>query len=88
MTSCCPTRQKLAEQFALATRLYAESTVKLASLRKSGIDYIRLRDQTIDAQRRSEAAFGAFMQHVDSHQCGDTPQNGQGLQYTQRECTP
>jgi len=69
MTPCCLTRQTLAEQFALAARLYAESAVKLTSLGKSEVDYIRLRDDTIEAQRHSEAAFRAFIQHVASHRC-------------------
>lgn len=85
MTSCCPTRRTLAEQFASAARLYAESAVKLAILGKSGIDYIRLRDDTIDAQGRSEVAFRDFIQHVDSHQCGEGALNGRGHVYAQEK---
>jgi hypothetical protein len=68
----------LAEKFALATRQYAESAVRLAISGKSGIDFTGLRDQTIKAQGRSEVAFRAFTEHVASHQCGEATQNGQG----------
>jgi hypothetical protein len=40
----------LAEKFAVAARLYAESAVRLATSGKSDIDFTRLRDETIDAQ--------------------------------------
>jgi hypothetical protein len=68
----------LAEKFALATRQYAESAVRLAISGKSGIDFTGLRDQTIKAQGRSEVAFRALSEHVASHQCGEATQNGQG----------
>ena len=75
MTSSCTVRRSLAEKFALATRQYAESAVGLAI---SGIDFARLRDQTIKAQGRAEVAFRALTEHVASHQCGEATQNGQG----------
>ena len=75
MTSSCAVRRSLAEKFALATRQYAESAVGLAISGKSGIDFARLRDQTIKAQGRSEVAFRALSEHVASHQCGEaTPE--------------
>jgi hypothetical protein len=43
-----------------------------------GIDFTRLRDQTIETQCRSEVAFRTFTEHVASHQCGEATQNGQG----------
>ena len=78
MTSSCAVRRRLAEKFALATRQYAESAVRLAISGKFGIDFTRLRDQTIKAQGRSEVAFRALSEHVASHQCGEATQNGQG----------
>jgi hypothetical protein len=65
----------LAEKFALATRQYAESAVCLAISGKFGIDFTRLREQTIKAQGRSEVAFRALSEHVASH---EATQNGQG----------
>jgi hypothetical protein len=70
MTPSCPTRRVLAERFATAARLYAESAVKLVSFEESRINYARLRNYAIRAQERSEAAFRAFTEHVASHQCG------------------
>ena len=60
----------LAEQFAIAARLYVERAVKLAASGGVGINYTRLRDETIQAQERSEIAFRALTEHVASHQCG------------------
>ena len=79
MTSSCAVRRRLAEEFAFATRLYAESAVRLATSGKSGIDFTRVRDQTIKPQDRSEVAFRAFTEHVASHRCGEATQNGQGV---------
>jgi len=67
----------LAEQFAVAARLYAESAVRLATSGESGIDFNRLSDQTIEAQDRSEAAFRAFKGHVAWHECGETLEGAQ-----------
>jgi hypothetical protein len=63
MTSSCAVRRRLTEKFALATRQYAESAVGLAISGKSGMDFARLRDQTIK-RGRSEVAFRAFTEHV------------------------
>jgi hypothetical protein len=57
MTSSCPVRRRLLEAFALATRVYAESAVCLATSVESGIDHTALCDQTIEAQGRTEVAF-------------------------------
>ena len=78
MTSACNVKRTLAEKFAVAVRLYAESAVCLAISGKSGMDFIRLSKQTIEAQSLSEAAFRAFMEHVASHQCAGTTQDGAG----------
>jgi len=76
MTSSCAIRRRLAERLAVATRLYAESAVCLATSGKSSIDFIRLSKETIEAQSLAEAACRAFMDHVGSHQCGDAMPNG------------
>ena len=83
MTSSCAVRQRLAERFAFSTRLYAESAVRLATSGKAGIDFARLRDQTIEAHRRSEVAFMAFREHVASHQCGEATQTTTGHLHAQ-----
>ena len=76
-------RRKLAEKLAVTTRLYAECAVCLATSEKSGIDFIRLSRQTIEAQTLAEAACRAFMDHVGSHQCGEAVQNGNGHLHVQ-----
>jgi hypothetical protein len=73
----------LAEKLAVTTRLYAECAVCLATSGKSGIDFIRLTQQTIEAQSLAEAACRAFMDHVGSHQCGEAMQNGNGHLHVQ-----
>ena len=78
MRSNCATRRKLAEQFAHAARVYAETAVRLATLGTSGTDYIGLRGDTEEAHRRSETAFTAFSEHVASHECGEAALNGHG----------
>jgi len=76
MTSFCNARRRLAEKFAVAARLYAESAVCLATSGKSGDDFTRLGKRTIEAQSLSEVAFRGLMEHVSSHQCGEATQNG------------
>ena len=78
MASSCSIRRKLAEEFATAARLYAESAIRLACSGKSAVDYADLRDQTIEAQGKSEVAFRGFNEHVASHRCGEAAQNGNG----------
>jgi len=46
----CDIRRKLAEEFETAAPLYAESAIRLASSGKSGVDFVRPRDQTIEAR--------------------------------------
>jgi hypothetical protein len=75
----------LAEKFAVAARLYAESAVCLATSGKSGADFIRLGQQTIEAQSLAEAACRAFMDHVGSHQCEEAMQNGNGHPHVQEQ---
>jgi hypothetical protein len=78
----------LAEKLAVTTRLYAECAVCLATSGKSGADFIRLSKQTIEAQRLSEAACRAFMDHVASDQCGEVMQNGNGHLHVSEQQVP
>jgi hypothetical protein len=78
----------LASRFAIAARQYADTAAGLATLGASGIDYTRLRDQTIEGQAQAEAAFKAFTEHVESHQCGDATQNGHEHQCEQEQHAP
>jgi hypothetical protein len=67
---CCEVRRQLAEQFAIAARLYAETVVDLTTIADiAQADYKRLCEAAEEAQRRSEAACVAFEEHVDSHRC-------------------
>jgi hypothetical protein len=62
----------LAEQFAIAARLYAESVALLATS-SAGVmspeEYGHLRQKAETAQQRAEAAGLAFEEHLDSHRC-------------------
>ena len=67
---CCDLRRKLAEDFATAARLYAQTVVELAV--GGGVSqrqYMRLCKLTEDAQKRSELAFVAYEEHIDWHRC-------------------
>ena len=75
----------MAEKLAVTTRLYAECAVCLATSGKSGIDFIRLSQQTIEAQSLAEAACRAFMDHVGSHQCGEAMTNGNGHLHVEQQ---
>ena len=68
-THACQLRRQLADEFATAARLYAESVVRLVTSGVSHDDYVRLCERTEEAQNRSEAAFIAFEEHVDLHRC-------------------
>jgi hypothetical protein len=67
----CESKRQLAEQFATAARLYAESvalftrSADMLSLEQ----YNRLRKGAEEAQRRAEATGVAFEEHVVLHQC-------------------
>jgi hypothetical protein len=76
MTSPCNVRRALAEKFAVAVRMYAESAVSLATSGESGSDFTRLLNQTIEAERLSELTFTAFREHVASHQCAEAARYG------------
>lgn len=70
----CSIRRKLAEEFAIATRLYAEAVADLAKIthlsQSSGVKEIHdLFSRVEQAQRRSEAIGRAFKEHIDQHRC-------------------
>ena len=74
--TCCPIARQLAEQFAIAARLYAEAVASLTShIAMSQTEYERLCRAAKDAHRRSEEMGRAFEEHVASHRCvGKNPQ--------------
>jgi hypothetical protein len=65
----CEQKRKLAEEFAIAARLYAEAAVRLAVSGISRNDFSSLCKITKDAQTRSATAFAALEQHVAWHRC-------------------
>ncbi len=67
----CMDRRTLGEQFATATRLYAEAVVALTcnEATMSPRDYYTFREIVKQAYVRSEAIARAFDEHVESHQC-------------------
>ena len=75
MDTCCELRRQLAEKFATAARLYADTVVLFTRYpTNSQHDYNRLLAATEKAQERAQAAAVAFEEHVASHQCG-SPQS-------------
>jgi hypothetical protein len=71
---CCSMRQKLAQEFATAARLYAEAVALVTGSDTMANDpYIRLRNAARAAQDRAETARIAFEEHLDSHRCGRIP---------------
>jgi hypothetical protein len=75
----CEVRLKLAETFAITARLYAEIAVNFAVVGISQEDYIRLCQRAEEAQERSQAAYVAYEEHVDSHRCWDANSSGQKI---------
>ena len=66
----CENRKLLAEQFAIAARVYAEAVVDFAMREEmTDLDYERLRKAAADARLRAYAAGLAFEQHIASHYC-------------------
>ena len=61
----------LADEFAIATRLYYEAVVGMTRnhVPMSRTDYVRLREAAEEAGRRVEAMRIAFEEHIDSHHC-------------------
>ena len=66
---CCQVRRQLADDFATASRLYAEAVVILAGSVDSGAEFESLRKLAREAQERAETAREAFETHVVSHHC-------------------
>ena len=65
----CEAKRQLAEEFAIATRLYYEMVVRMSS---PVADSDALEARSVDAaqaRRRAEAASTAFYEHVESHGC-------------------
>ena len=70
-SDCCEVRRLLAEQFAIAARLYAETVVHFTMHAEiTQQDYERLRKAAEDAQIRAQCAGATFEEHVASHRCG------------------
>ncbi len=67
----CPIRRKLAEEFAIATRLYSEAVVALTNNQtltpRNEFEKLRLAKE--EKRQRSETERVAFNAHVDSHGC-------------------
>jgi hypothetical protein len=69
--SCCTAKRRLAEEFAMTARQYAEIVANLSSSRISKEDQSRLFEIVREAQNRAEDVFARFEQHLNSHQCWD-----------------
>jgi len=69
MKYCCEVRQKLAEEFSTAARLYAEAVVILATVGMSEARYSHLCRVAEQAQNRAEVASAAFKEHIQQHRC-------------------
>ena len=70
--SSCNNRRRLAEQFALAAREYAEAVAGLVLHEgpPAQDQYGALRAVVTDAHERCESAGVEFEQHVTTHRCG------------------
>jgi hypothetical protein len=70
MGHCCEERRRLAEQFAINARLYADAVVNLTRMQNmTAEEYVELRSAAEQAQWRTERARAAFEEHVDLHRC-------------------
>ena len=67
--ACCKLRRELADQFAIAARLYAEAVVIFTHNEFHGPQFEELRERAREAQDHSEKARVAFEEHVASHGC-------------------
>jgi hypothetical protein len=66
----CSVRDRLAEQFAISARRYAEASVELGRTQVLQQDYARLFADAVDALRESQDALSNLKDHIDRHQCG------------------
>jgi hypothetical protein len=64
----CSVRQKLASEFAISARQFAEAATLLAQS-SSRLDFERLSGAAQQAQERAERARVAFEEHVREHGC-------------------
>jgi hypothetical protein len=71
-SEACHIRRELADQFAIAARLYAEAVAVLTQTTHSKTDFERLRNGVREAHDLTEAARAAFEKHVLAHSCGPT----------------
>ena len=69
MEHVCDVRKKLAEDLSTTARLFAEATVAFGTSRMSQKDYDHFREKTQEARGKADAAYVAFEEHVDLHQC-------------------
>jgi hypothetical protein len=60
----------LADEFAIAARLYAEAVVKFTKTVRSEANFKELSKRAKKAQERAELARVAFEEHVFLHRCG------------------
>jgi hypothetical protein len=70
-TLSCKDRRKLAEEYAIATRVYSDAVARLAQ--HSGIsseeEYHSLRMIMVEARNQSENAAMEFERHLAKHCC-------------------
>ena len=71
MSLTCRSRDHLANEFAIATRVYYEAVITITRnhVPISASNYGRLRETATEARRRAEAMTIAFEEHIDSHRC-------------------
>jgi hypothetical protein len=64
-------RTQLADEFAIATRLYYEAVVAITRkhVRRTPTEFNELREALERARQRSEAIRKRFDQHVETHGC-------------------
>jgi hypothetical protein len=68
---CCDRMRQLAEDYATATRLYAESVVEATRrMVASRSAYHELKKAVEAARKQAEVAARAFYRHIESHQFG------------------
>ena len=67
----CHSRDRLADEFAIATRRYYEAvlTITRNHVERSANEYGQLRKAAEEARDRSEGMRIAFDEHIDSHRC-------------------
>ena len=70
--SCCTAKRRLAEEFAMTARQYAEVVGNLSSSSRISKEHqSHLFEMVRDAQNRAEDVFARFEEHLKSHQRWD-----------------